>query len=294
MGARYYDPKAGRFLSPDPVGYPISMNLYTYAGGDPVNYLDPDGRFASHAYQTVKPIVIDTLQNFTLRDAAPIIHGINFCSSYIKEEYIRSRPYQTGSFDLPNGAIGFINGINNTPIESLRSSTSLSLMAQGADIYGIYNATHSAFVDALECAVGHAGIHTPPVQMLKDKWSHLISTNTPNAKFLEICHSGGADHLKNALETSSSSVRQRIIVLAIAPSVIIPKRLCFKSDNYVSRRDFVTHLDFFGKMRYGNQLHVLEPHPNAKFWDHEFLSPTFDGVKRFHVDEYLENYAGKK
>ncbi len=44
MGARYYDPKGGRFISPDPVSYPVSMDLYVYAGGDPVNYFDPDGR----------------------------------------------------------------------------------------------------------------------------------------------------------------------------------------------------------------------------------------------------------
>ena len=129
---------------------------------------------------------------------------------------------------------------------------------------------------------------------MKDKWSHLTSTRGPDAKFLEICYSGGADPLKNALLSSPPSVRQRIIVLAIAPSVIIPKSLCFKSDNYVSRRDFVTHLDFVGKMRYGNELRVLEPHPDAKFWDHEFLSPTFNDVKYNHIADYIKNYAGKK
>ena len=44
MGARYYDPGTGRFLSPDPLGHDASLSLYDYAGGDPVNQLDPDGR----------------------------------------------------------------------------------------------------------------------------------------------------------------------------------------------------------------------------------------------------------
>jgi len=44
MGARYYDPVDGRFLSADPLGHGSSLSLYDYCNGDPVNGLDPDGR----------------------------------------------------------------------------------------------------------------------------------------------------------------------------------------------------------------------------------------------------------
>jgi RHS repeat-associated protein len=44
QGARYYDPTAGRFLSADPFGHAACIDLYSYAGGDPVNNFDPDGR----------------------------------------------------------------------------------------------------------------------------------------------------------------------------------------------------------------------------------------------------------
>ena len=49
MGARYYDPLSGRFLSADPMGHDSSMSLYDYCNGDPVNGLDPDGRFGKGA-----------------------------------------------------------------------------------------------------------------------------------------------------------------------------------------------------------------------------------------------------
>jgi RHS repeat-associated protein len=58
MGERYYDPKGGRFLSPDPVGHPLCMDLYAYAGGDPVNYLDRDGRLRSPVYQPIKSNIL--------------------------------------------------------------------------------------------------------------------------------------------------------------------------------------------------------------------------------------------
>ncbi len=50
LGARYYEPTSGRFLSPDPAGHAASMSLYDYANGDPVNQFDPDGRLSVGAW----------------------------------------------------------------------------------------------------------------------------------------------------------------------------------------------------------------------------------------------------
>jgi RHS repeat-associated protein len=50
MGARYYDPLTGRFISPDPVGTSTfdgsNFNRYWYADNNPYTNYDPDGRSA--------------------------------------------------------------------------------------------------------------------------------------------------------------------------------------------------------------------------------------------------------
>jgi RHS repeat-associated protein len=43
LHARYYDSKVGLFLSPDPLGAVGGMSLYSYGGGNPVNFRDVSG-----------------------------------------------------------------------------------------------------------------------------------------------------------------------------------------------------------------------------------------------------------
>ena len=41
---RDYDPTTGRYIQADPIGLAGGSNPYLYANGNPVNYVDPDGR----------------------------------------------------------------------------------------------------------------------------------------------------------------------------------------------------------------------------------------------------------
>ena len=54
MNARVYDPKLGRFLSPDPfIQFPEStqgLNRYTYTLNNPLSFTDPTGHFLSESF----------------------------------------------------------------------------------------------------------------------------------------------------------------------------------------------------------------------------------------------------
>jgi RHS repeat-associated protein len=54
MGARYYNPDIGRFITRDSyrgdIYRPWTRNLYTYCNNNPVNYVDPTGHYVDDSY----------------------------------------------------------------------------------------------------------------------------------------------------------------------------------------------------------------------------------------------------
>ncbi|MDB5796889.1 MAG: hypothetical protein JWP36_791, partial [Paucimonas sp.] len=67
-GHRYYDPRRGAYLTPDPLGTPDGPNPYAYVGSNPLRYVDPRGLvlFAFDGTENSNPVLnpnVDTLSN---------------------------------------------------------------------------------------------------------------------------------------------------------------------------------------------------------------------------------------
>lgn len=81
LRARYYNPVTGRFMSRDPYDgnniLPISLHKYLYAGGDPVNRIDPSGKddLAEFAGEVADRLNFFNTNNFGNR--------VGQCQSYV-------------------------------------------------------------------------------------------------------------------------------------------------------------------------------------------------------------------
>ena len=154
--------------------------------------------------------------------------------------------------NLPNDlGIGFINGIWNDAKGSRESAEYLSKLAGGYNIHAVYNATHGTCVDLNECKIGLNYIATEPVRQLHKMWNSFFEKSSANAKFLMICHSQGAIHVRNALLDYPPELRERILVVAIAPAAYIYQETCAKVIHYRAEwwRDFVPRFDRAGAKR---------------------------------------------
>ena len=204
--------------------------------------------------------------------------------------------------------ITFINGIDNSFEESKSSAEYIQSFTSNHEINGVYNHSNGKGLDLMESLfINYNGYSPTTKDLLAEKWIefHEDNKDNPNAKCLHICHSQGAIHTYNTLMHLPEEIRNRVIVVGIAPGKVITKDLFYDAYDYASKNDIV-HLgeDLVAQITADlndtdrekilhtlseskAQLILLEPHKDATGLDHEFISPTFSNVIKFHLRRYL-------
>lgn len=191
--------------------------------------------------------------------------------------------------DFPRGEVAFINGINHKPPRAIKCTKFVGELAGKRKIFAIYNPTEGLFGDLKECY--HELFKykiSPPIAKLHQKWYDFFATHGKREKFLQFCHSQGAIQVRNALLFFPEELRKRVIVVAIAPAAYISQEICANAYHYVSRRDIVPYIDRIGRRKCKNTIITLTPHPDAAFFDHHFLSPTYKPAITHHLMQYLK------
>ena len=123
FGARWYDPKIGRFMGVDPAGFSAdniqSFNRYAYANNNPYAYVDPDGRDAIGI--VFKGYMVDTGYGFKLplghAGVVLVDNNTGFTKYYEYGRYDPNNRFVIGeklpaeegnirNVEIPNAAIG--------------------------------------------------------------------------------------------------------------------------------------------------------------------------------------------
>ena len=115
----------------------------------------------------------------------------------------------------------------------------------------------------------------------------------PAAKFLMVCHSQGAIHVRNALLDYPPELRKRIIVVAIAPGGYVYQQTCAQVTHYrnaSAQRDPIPRVDRTGAARsHGTIINVVS-HPDAGWLDHGFQSLTYENYLRDAIAIFFNNF----
>lgn len=322
FGLRFYDPAMGRWISQDPAGLIDGPNVYAYLHNNPLSYFDRFG-LASEPISEIPPKgylygEVETHcyceRHRTCKRGGDIgktrfVHlptityddyFEKFYKDYrnedvfIKDAFDNAMCYDLNSFNAPNPpaelGFGFINGVWNNFDGSRASTRYLSTIAAGFNIHAVYNPTHGYFTDLFECFLGSNFIATNPVRQLHKMWDSFFEKRSASAKFLMICHSQGATHVRNALLDYPPELRERILVVAIAPASYIYKETCAQVIHYRAEwhRDLVPRIDFAGAQREKESVVTLSSDPNASLFDHEFMSPTYKERLQEHIRHYIQ------
>lgn len=193
--------------------------------------------------------------------------------------------------ELPDMAIGYINGIDTTFESAKNGALYISILAGGCNIHGVYNATRGIMMDLQECKTSLDYIASDPVNLLHVMWNDFFERSSSNATFLIICHSQGAIHVRNALLIYSPEFRARIHVIAIAPGGYIHPESCGKVVHYrvTYMRDPIPYFDQTGSERAKDIIIELQSHPNAPFLDHYLMSPTYQDELTRRICNYIRS-----
>jgi len=284
LGVRYYDPKDGRFLSPDPICHPSCLDLYAYANGDPINNRDLDGRFASAAYDTVRGVTIKDIAQITLHPLFQLQQAIwpnNPSQRYNLSEFGRS--------ELPYSLyVTFNNGMDNTFEEAQKGALYLSDLCYNCNVHAVYGATRGFGNDIIWAIMAYVGVETDPVALLQDEWKAIFDRDQ-DAMIFHITHSRGVIESAQALLRMPEELRRRIQVVGIAPAGYVDRHTCLAVTHYCSR-DFVPLFDVFGARRERTTIINLQPDPEAPWQDHRLQSITYKkNIEDVFADFFKKN-----
>jgi RHS repeat-associated protein len=191
---RTYDSKLGRFSQVDPIGIsasslfaPQTLNLYSYCGNDPVNYVDPSGLFFGRFFRWLGRLITRLLGSRVARRIA-IKFVVNFALSggnfgVAIRSIIPDILQQSGLFPDPRSTVPWLPG----------SRLPISLGTSSLSKYIIYNFLKAAGAKLGSCDHWLLGYYERFKGFFDEVWKK--TQNTKSEKVPDGLEAGGIIYL---------------------------------------------------------------------------------------------------
>ena len=220
LGARYYAPDSGTFLSPDPLGHSASMDLYSYCNGDPINNFDPDGR-CLEAVGAITPqegqnanYMIGKAENAPSFTAAASVYAGTLLS--LADGNLNVAPQAPASVQQqfgPSPQYFSVNGINTTSGSAsvMANNFGTALNLPNNSVVPLANPTHG-ILDYVRAAGQELGATD-----ITSLWA-ADNLNASGGGVVQ-AHSNGAMTIFEAAPFMNSSARANTTVINLGPQI---------------------------------------------------------------------------
>ncbi len=311
-GRRYYDPEAARWITPDPLGYTIGMNLYSFVLNDPLIKIDLYGleaianqtnwwrtsmstgmNYATHFVNTIGSIIYNTIYHLM---PIPFIRQTGlFLTSWLAG---KKPPNESSS----RFSVGENNNLNRTSVivttgqvtfskEGEEQAKLVSDQLNGERVVCVHNATHGILPDCIESLLGKMRIKSRSVGLLvraiRSEIAALGGVDGGGTIFILPWSQGGiiTDQALNQL----TEAERKMIKVRSMGSASLFNRKDMDIQHFVSSADPVPWTAPINRLKASfsasTNVHVIKSR-NKKFMpDHSFQSPTYQDILNGFTDE---------
>lgn len=316
FGRRYYDPRIGRWLAPDPIGFAAGPNLYAYVMNSPLTHFDLYGlmaemsndEFFMPSSRTDFPAAFDITRrsigssmifmNRHLSVSPNIIRrNVEKVGQWIKDgnfSYNREY-YDTGMDWVESGSSGasnkrcaiFLSGMMCTLPQCREYVSNLSQSIGDKEIYGIHTPTRGFSKDLLPAVVRTIidfPISKTEIDFCRSKIEKTMSKMDPTEPLLLIPHSRGSQLINQTMDTLSAELRDRIYINSFGSPNVIPPGKAHYVWNYYSHKDALSCLTNLSSC---NNVTILKSE-DPVILEHGFDCSTYQRKVKEILDDFYE------
>jgi RHS repeat-associated protein len=314
FGKRYYDPEAGRWMTPDPLFFYDTPNLYAFVKNSPMIHCDLYGLFSISSIWDSISSAAQVCFTFLKQVAERVRHyiceelrlpiKIRTALERIGKKLLGEKMYkflgyhaeqtETGIYgkgEISNKVrVTFINGILNIRSDMMESLELISRSHGGINVHYIFRPTEGWMWDICRAAMikmgfSTAGFRSSHAFLLAEKWRALIKEMGGvgnGGVIIHYAHSLGGTETDRARELLTLEEQKMIRVITFGSATMIRNEGFQNVTNYVSLSDGVCYLDPLGRIR-----NIFDPHCNIIFVGSYFshfpfpfpiLDHVFDGM----------------